>query len=510
MQTEPINEKKVQSFIYNQIDIDCESALPGGKIYGKAITNIKLSPKNQAMKIKIDEVSAYVIIRSENSKVPQLTKNMEFVLFQEKQEKYTEGKKDFKISTVIPKDAMTSLEIEGFDYGECKNILYVKLITKGTFLVPKKPSDIPKQTPPTTAQVAPQGSTTQTPASQSVTPPAPVLSESDLFDTHQFVLVSTDEIEVDNDTPGEKVQLQKPVIRQFTTQTGMCCCKNDTKVDMLGLVYNPNLKSYGDEIKFYLKLDTNGKNDNLKSIAVITSFGCLPVDDPRPDLMVWNALSIYRFFPDSSIKNGDYDVTGNASFLNIDEQNQPLNKEGEFLTFVSNTEKVPNIPTHFKYPEPQNQREPTVIYGKVKIGRRNGLGTFYSNNGVFKTVYALKIIPELLGSESNGEKANKGTTGIHLTIPMSVKADNPPSQADLRALQMMYEGGDQEQTISKQKLGKPSNVVTPMMPAQGDKNVSNLSNAGPPNPSLNPNYDYQNIKKIDTSNKIEQSGEVKI
>jgi hypothetical protein len=148
-------------------------------------------------------------------------------------------------------------------------------------------------------------------------PNAPKLpfKEEDLFDEIKFTHVQTEEIEIDHDTPGEKVRLEKPIIRKFTTSTGSCCCKGNTIVNMEGVVYNPNIRSYADEIKFHFKMDMNGKADMFKSLAVITSFGCVPAEDPRPDLMVWQAMSIYRYFPDGELTQEEFDTKENAAYL---------------------------------------------------------------------------------------------------------------------------------------------------------------------------------------------------
>jgi hypothetical protein len=192
----------------------------------------------------------------------------------------------------------------------------------------------------------------------------------------------------------------------------------------------------------------------FKSLVVITSFGSVPANDPRPDLMVWQALSIYRFFPDTGISKTDYDVSMNASLLN------PKDNNDGFGGFVTNTEKVSNIPTHFRFPGLTGGNDPIEIFGKIKIGRRNGLGTFYSNNSVFKTMYSVKFIPEFQGSDTNGSAAVKGKVGNHLTIPISIKANNQPSVHDARVMELMYQGGDQEQ-VNRGKLGVMNNVAVP-------------------------------------------------
>jgi hypothetical protein len=289
------------------------------------------------------------------------------------------------------------------------------------------------------------------------------LTEKDLFDEFRFTHVTSEEIEIDHDTNGEKVKLEKPIVRRFKTKTGSCCCKSDTDVSMEGVVYNPNIRSYADEIKFHFKMDTNGRSDKFKSLAVITSFGCVPANDPRPDLMVWQALSIYRYFPDGELKQTDFDTKENAAYLENEMYKTPGSKsQNHYRHFITNTEKNPKIPTHFRFPKPEEKSSKIELFGKVKIGRRNGLGTFYTSNSVFKTVYALKFIPVFKGSDSNGAKVAKGKVGIHLTVPISVKAKDEPTAADIRTLTIMYQGKDRENTLNKSKLGKMKNMVVPL------------------------------------------------
>jgi hypothetical protein len=138
MDVEDHNTKKIKKYLYTQIDTDCETALPGGSIYGKAFTSLRDTKGSKNLKIRINEVKAVLIMRSESSKTPQLHSNKEIPIFSHKFDKYHEGKKEFDIESAIPIDAFTSLDMEGYDFGEFKNELFVKLITNGVYLVPKK------------------------------------------------------------------------------------------------------------------------------------------------------------------------------------------------------------------------------------------------------------------------------------------------------------------------------------------------------------------------------------
>lgn len=137
---------------------------------------------------------------------------------------------------------------------------------------------------------------------------------------------------------------------------------------MDGLIYNPNLKNYGDEIKFMFKMKTNGKNEYLKELDIVSCFGCVPADDPRPDYMVWKPLSVYKFIPDQNLKISDYDTSTNSTYKEP-EVTDSLNVAHENLNhhFVTNTEKSDKGQFCFRFPV-KNQSE-LEIYGKLKIGR---------------------------------------------------------------------------------------------------------------------------------------------
>lgn len=81
------------------------------------------------------------------------------------------------------------------------------------------------------------------------------------------------------------------------------------------------------------------------------------------------------------------------------------------------------------------------------------MSCFHSKNSVFKTMFAVKFIPIFKGSSTNGSTLAKGKVGSHLTVPISVKAKDPPTEADIMALQKMYRGEDQDHTVNKEKLG---------------------------------------------------------
>lgn len=550
MEVESQNNKKIKKYLYSQVDIDCETALPGGSIYGTAWTNLKLTKSSKNLKIKISNVRALLIMRSENSKAPHLHSNKELEIFNHEMEDYHEGLKQFEVESIIPQDAFTSLDMEGFDFGEFKNILFVKLIIEGTYLIPKKKSKQVHDVGQKMANLAPvipekkhmekiaMDGTSELVNSKPVIaqkgkhpekvkeneeqykeanpgPKKAELQEEDLFQEIKFVHVQTEEVEIDHDTPGEKVHLEKPIVRKFTTQTGSCCCKKNTTISMEGVIYNPNLRSYADEIKFHFKMDTHGRANMFKSLAVITSFGCVPAEDPRPDLMVWQALSIYRFFPDSELTQGEFDTKENSAYLENNMYKDPHKiRENHFKHFVTNTRKNQKIKTHFSFPKPDSKSSKIELYGKIKIGRRNGLGTFYTRNKVFKTMYGLKFVPVFKGSDTNGAQAKKGKVGAHLTIPFSVKAKNEPSKADLRALNSMYLGKDVEHTLNKSPLGKMKNMVVPMVPGKIPPQnppkyikVKDLPSQKIPEPNLkghksqlqvieinNPNYNYDSSK----------------
>ena len=63
------------------------------------------------------------------------------------------------------------------------------------------------------------------------------------------------------------------------------------------------------------------------------------------------------------LSKSNYNVSGNAALLNLREDDN-----NNFGGFVTNTEKVNNIPTHFRFPGLTTGVDPIEIYGKVKIG----------------------------------------------------------------------------------------------------------------------------------------------
>ncbi len=142
MNIEPINEKCVKNYIYHQIEADCASPEPNQPITGKAVTNINVTEKNKDMHIKINEISVYLLIRSEHSKNPDLVHNKESLITSEKIDNHMSGRKDISFKTKIPEEAMTSMEINGFDFGECFSILTLKQVTKGTYRVKKDSKEI--------------------------------------------------------------------------------------------------------------------------------------------------------------------------------------------------------------------------------------------------------------------------------------------------------------------------------------------------------------------------------
>lgn len=435
--------------MYAHIDVDAESTAPGGNVHGEIKTGIKSSAATQSMKLKIDQMQVYLLLRSENSKAAKIHCNKQSLILEQKFQDYIDGKKEFKINTFIPKDAFTTIDIDGFDYGEFTNHLYLKVVLDGTYAVPKK---LPKasETPKTPGPDPKKDSTTQ------VHPVANPTSAGELFEIKKFSYVITEDIEVENDTAGHKVRLEKPVTRKFLTQTGGFCCKNDTSVDMDGFIYNPNLLNYGDEIKFLFKMKTNGKNQALKEIDIITSFGCVPLNDPRPDFMVWKPLSVYKFFPDPNLKFSDYDTSGNANYS--EEVTLSKAQENHNSHFATNTEKTTNK-DRFSFRFPLKGDSDLELFGKIKIGRNNGMSCFHSTNSVFKTMFAVKFIPVFKGSSANGSSLTKGKVGNHLTVPISVKANDQPTEADIRALQLMYEGKDQDHNVNKEKLGATNTTM---------------------------------------------------
>ena len=303
---------------------------------------------------------------------------------------------------------------------------------EGTYAIAKKIPKAPAQTQNNTTSASSE--TKKEPVdSTKVHPIASPATQGDLFEIKKFTYVITEDIEVENDTAGYKVKLEKPVTRKFLTQTGGFCCKNDTSVEMDGFIYNPNLKNYGDEIKFMYKMKTNGKIQYLRELNIITSFGCVPLNDPRPDYMVWRPLSVYKFFPDKNLKFSDYDTTSNSAYTEEGMYKNPKHEqENHNIHFATNAEKADNSRFSFKFPL-KNDSE-FELFGKIKIGRNNGMSCFHSSNSVFKTMYAVKFIPVFKGSDSNGSSYAKGKIGNHLTIPISVKANDQPTPADLNAL----------------------------------------------------------------------------
>ena len=214
---------------------------------------------------------------------------------------------------------------------------------------------------------------------------------------------------------------------------------------------NPNIKSFSDEIKLRIQVNMPTKQAALKEIVVIAAYGVVPKDDPKPDLLVWKALNTQRYYPDKNLVDEDFHIEGNFELLR---EAMGATKSIHHSHFMSNTRRVGHSHTLFKFPKPKDKKMPYDLWTKIKIKRKNGLGTFYSENEVYKTVYCVKVVPVIKGGAENEGDGTQGKVGSHLTIPISVKAKKEPSEADKRVLAMMYEGGDFERYVPKQKLGE--------------------------------------------------------
>lgn len=476
------NTKKVAKYIMAEIDAECESALPGGGIFGKAIINLKDTMKST--QIQLHGFSAFLIMKAESSKCPSKSNNFQKLIMEQDLGKMTEGKKLIDIDTNIPQDAFSTLELQGHDFGEFRSKLYIKGVLTGSYLVKKsKEEKRLDQEALDAANAQNNVASTPTPAEgekpKEAAPAEEKKDESKLAlnsvrkplkrnerdsNVHKqefFVMTFRSEIEVDNDTDGEKIFLERPVQRAFVTKSGGCCgcmCKSKTNVRVRGRVLNTNIRSFSDDIKFFCTVDMQGKNSHLKQIVVLTCFGVTPCDSPKPDLTVWKALSVYRYFPDKTMKDAEYDTTQNVSYIQQEGDDKNTLQMG--LHYVSNTSKIRAKPNHFNFPHPVTKR-PFNIHSRIKIGRQNGLGTFYSNNKKFKTCYAVKIYPIIKGSDENGKDGSFNKIGEHLTIPISVKARNPASAEDKKIINEMYNGLDYEKYVSREKLGKMRTMVNP-------------------------------------------------
>lgn len=487
------NTKKVAKYIRAEIDAECESALPGGGIFGKAIINLKDTMKS--VQIQLHGFSAFLIMKSESSKCPNSSNNFQKLIMENDLGKMTGGKKLIDIETNIPQDAFSSLEIQGHDFGEYRSKLFIKGVITGSYLV-KKSSEEKKldeeelaannaqNNPgaekkddaalPADGEKKKEGAEIKAADEKKDESKINLNSErkskvnknerdSNVHKQQFFVITFKSEIEVDNDTDGEKVFLERPVQRAFITKSGGCCgcmCKSKTNVRVRGRVLNTNIRSLSDDIKFFCTVDMAGNNGHLKQLVVLTCFGVTPVDNPKPDLTIWKALSINRYFPDKTMKEADFDTTNNISY--IQQEGDEKNTLQMGLHYVSNHTKNRTKANHFFFPHPTSKR-PFNLHSRIKIGRQNGLGTFYSNNKRFKTCYAVKIYPVIKGSEQNGKDGTFNKIGEHLTIPISVKARLPPSAEDKKIIEQMYNGLDYEKYVSREKFGKMRTMVNPAM-----------------------------------------------
>ena len=537
MNIQQYNTEKVAKYLTIEIDADCESALSGGKIYGKAMLNLK--DTMDSLRIQIHGFSSYLVLSSESSKTPNLNANHEALVFEQKIDRMNAGQQHFEVDTMIPFDALSSLGIDGHDFGEFKNELVIKGVVTGSYLEKKPGVTIPPGAEFTAAQMArtvnnnrggsnqnssarvngnntsqsklipnagavaddkqkisesqiegaegktiamgiPVNQQEQKPALENAkgtklednSPRVSVvnLSNNDVgiskfqqgesrsgpyFDEKFFVMTTTTEIEVDNDTDGHRVRLEKPVTRGFSTQVGSWCCKSNVTCTLQGFILNPNIRSYSDEIRCHAMLDMTGSGNSLQALILITAYGAIPKKDPRPDLCVWKALSSNIYYPDKALKKEDFNTQGNLTLIENHNPNASSFK-GHFMT---NTIKKPNskAKNEFLFPHPDGNH--FELYAKIKIGRLNGLGTFYSENKAFKTVYFLKVLPVIKGSKNNTGFAGKGEVGTHLSIPFSVKAKNEPTAEDLKALGLMYNGSDFEKFVPKDNLKKMENTM---------------------------------------------------
>jgi len=525
------NHELIQKYIYAELDADCESALPGGSIYGSAMLSLKDTSKSH--RVQIHGFSAFLLLRSQSSKVPSKNDNHEVLIFEEKVNRMENGKKKFEVDSQIPENVLSSLDIDGHDFGEFKNELFIKGVITGSYLT-KKPKS--KHVKPATLEVGhkmnnhlnnsranlnnnnietpkayqpPQGRIGESkPRSdtieieeknikkddendggdeakaeglesseaagtggmedkpQRVNPDEEGMEvinlseaatygesrESELYEEKFFVYVVTQEIEIDNDTDGYKVYLERPIARAFSTKAGGFCCKSSIKVQMNGIILNPNIKSFSDEIKMNLLVTLGAKPAALTQIVVIAAYGVVPKDDPRPDLIVWKALNTHRYYPDKGLGEDEFMCESNYELMQ--EAQNDVKNTVHHSHFVSNTRRVPNTKTKFYFPAPSNNKKAYELWTKIKIMRKNGLGTFYSENKMFKTVYCVKVIPVIKGSQDNGGDGSAGRVGNNLTIPFSVKARREPSEHDKRVLNLMYQGNDFEDFVPKQKLGE--------------------------------------------------------
>lgn len=511
------NVKRIRKYLMAEMDADCESALPGGAIFGNAIINLKDTMKHY--QIQLHGFSSFLIMNSESSKNPNIRNNVEDLIHEEDLGKMDKGKKVISLKSKIPLDSLSSLDIDGHDFGEFKNQLIIKGILTGSFMVKKSKDELAQEA----ALEQPQGAgVTPAEGEKPVNLSEPKMEEKKSEDgknsgrddskldlkaepeerkthimkknkdpnsretsTHNqefFVLTFETEIEIDNDTDGEKIYLERPVQRSFTTKSGGMCCKSATNVTLKGRILNTNIKSYSDEIKFNCFVDLNKKSGNLKHLIVMTCFGVTPIDKPKPDLTVWRLLSSNTYFPSKNVKNEDFDVSGNYHYIQNEADTDSSKQMG--IHYVSNTERLSQKKNCFHFPFSGN-KAPFILHSKIKIGRQAGLSTFYSRNSKYKTVYALKIYPVIKGSVENGKNGSFQKIGEHLTIPFSVKAKLPPSPQDMKVIKDMYDGLDYERLVNKEKLGKmrtmvnPSVNINPMMRMHRQKAMEEANKKNP-------------------------------